>query len=268
MKKVLSLMAIFAMLLFVLTGCVNINYEVSLNTDGSADIAYVYAFEKATLEQMGTSSESMTKDMQEKSQESGYTIESYEDDTMAGFKASKHLDNVADASLAEAFGTENVKDTDENKIVIEKKGGKTLFSQNANIDLTGMDSSTASYVTMKYTVKLPVKAKTSNATEVSKDGKTLTWELKSGEENRVEFTAVKGGLKILPIIIVVAVIAIACAAFFVIKGAKKDKPAEVKKEAPAKEEKKEEPKKEAPAKEEKKEEPKKEAKKEDKKEDK
>ena len=251
MKKVLSLMAIFAMLLFVLTGCVNINYEVSLNADGSADIAYVYAFEKATLEQLGTNAESMTSDMKEKSEESGFTIESYEDDTMAGFKASKHIDNAADASLEEAFGSENVKDTDENRIKIEKKGGKTTFSQNANIDLTEMDSSTASYVTMKYTVKLPVKAKTNNAAEVSKDGKTLTWNLVSGEENKVEFTAVKGGLKILPIIIVVAVIAAGCAAFFIVKASKGNKPAEAKKETPAKEAKKEEPKakKEAPAKE-------------------
>ena len=41
---------------------------------------------------------------------------------------------------------------------------------------------------LKYTVTLPAKAKTNNATEVSKDGKTLTWNLKYGEKNKVEYT--------------------------------------------------------------------------------
>ena len=153
--------------------------------------------------------------------------------------------------MSEAFGSENIKVSDENKIIVEKKGKKVTFSQNANFDLTGMNSSTAPYVAIKYTVKLPAKAKTNNADEVSKDGKTLTWNLKSGEENKIEFTATKGGIKILPIIIVIAVLAIVCAAFFIVKTTKKDKTVEVKKPSPEKETKKEEPKakKEEPVKE-------------------
>lgn len=233
MKKVLSLMAIIAMLLFILTGCVNVNYEVTLNEDGSADVAFVYAFDKETLEQMGTTSESMTEDMQEQSQESGYKIETYSDDKMEGFKAIKHLDNASSLSLSEVFGEENVKDTDENKISIEKKGSKVIFSQNAEIDLTSMDESTASVVTMKYTIKLPVKAGENNANEVSEDGKTLTWNLTAGQVNKVEFKAEKGGINIIPIIVVVAVIVVACIVFVIIKVVKKDKkeePVEEKKE--------------------------------------
>ena len=77
MKKVLSLIAIFAMLLFVLAGCVNLNYDITINEDGSADIAFVYAFNKDSLEQMGTSPESMTENMEEQTAENGYEIERY-----------------------------------------------------------------------------------------------------------------------------------------------------------------------------------------------
>ena len=54
MKKVLSLILIMILALIVLTGCVDVNYEVTLNKDGTADIAYIYGFEKASLEQLGT----------------------------------------------------------------------------------------------------------------------------------------------------------------------------------------------------------------------
>lgn len=40
---------------------------------------------------------------------------------------------------------------------------------------------------LKYTITLPQEAKSHNATKVSKDGKTLTWELEYGKKNEVNF---------------------------------------------------------------------------------
>lgn len=214
MKKVLSLISVMAILLITLTGCVTVNYEVTLNKDGTADVAYIYGFEKETLEQLETSAEEMTSDMRENAEASEYEIETYSDDKIEGFKAKKHIENLADISLEDAFGSENVKDSEENQIKIEKKGLKTVYSQNANIDLTSMDESTASMVTMNYVIKLPVKVGDNNASEVSEDGKTLTWNLKAGEINEINFETSKSSSTILIIAVVAIVVVIAVVLIF------------------------------------------------------
>lgn len=223
MKKVLCLATIMVMLLVVLTGCVDVNYEVTLNKDGTADVAYVYGFDKATLEQMGTTAEDMTSDMKQNAEASEYEIETYSDDEIEGFKAKKHIENLADISLEEAFGSQYVTDSEENQFKIEKKGSKTVYSQNAKIDLTSMDSSMTSIVTMKYTVNLPVKVGENNASEVSEDGKTLIWNLTPGEVNEINFEASSNVLVTVAIIIVVAliIIGVAVAVIIVVKKSNK-----------------------------------------------
>lgn len=223
MKKVLSLTAIMIILLIALTGCVDVNYEVTLNRDGTADVAYVYGFDKATLQQMGTTAEEMTRDMKQNAELSEYTVEVYSDDDMEGFKAKKHIENLSEISLEEVFGTENVKDSEENQFKIEKKGLKTLYSQNAKIDLSSMDETTASMVTMKYTVKLPTAVGANNADEVSKDKKTLTWNLTAGEVNEISFKATELNMVIKIIAIVVLVLLIIGIIIVVIKSVKKHK---------------------------------------------
>lgn len=220
MKKVLSLCAIMIIALIVLTGCVNVNYEVTLNKDGTADVAYVYGFQKEFLEQMGTTAEDMTSDMKQNAEESEYEIETYSDDEVEGFKAKKHVENLAEISLEEAFGSENVTDSEENQFKVEKKGLKTVYSQNAKIDLSTMDETTASAVTMKYTVNLPVKAGNNNASEVSKDGKTLTWNLKAGEVNEINFEASSSALVTGIIIAVIVLVVIGAAIVAAIKKSK------------------------------------------------
>ena len=224
MKKVLSLIAVMAILLVALTGCVSVNYEVTLNKDGTADVAYIYGFEKEMLEQLGASAEDMTSDMKANAETSNYQIEAYSDDKVEGFKAKKHIENLSELSLEDAFGSENVKDSEENQIKIEKKGSKTVYSQNASIDLSGMDESTESMVTMKYIIKLPVKVGENNASEVSEDGKTLTWNLKAGETNEISFEAESNYLTtIIMISIAILLVIIILIVVFLNKGKKNKK---------------------------------------------
>lgn len=226
MRKILSLISIMAILLIALTGCVSVNYEVTLNKDGTADVAYIYGFEKEMLEQLETSAEDMTSDMKENAEESEYEIEMYSDDKIEGFKAKKHIENLADISLEDIFGEENVKDSEENQIKIEKKGLKTMYSQKANIDLSSMDESTASIVEMKYVIKLPVKAGKNNASEVSEDGKTLTWNLKAGEINEINFEASESST-IICIILVIAVAVIVAIVLIFSKKSKKNSKSDI-----------------------------------------
>ena len=149
MKRLLSLIAIAALMLLALTGCVNIDYAVKVNKDGSGDITYIYGVQKDTLESMELSADDLMNDMKEEVEDSEYTIETYETDTEIGFKATKHITNVTtDLSLEEAFGEIYITDTDENTMKIEKKSGKTKYSQNAKLDLTSMGN--MSYFGRRY----------------------------------------------------------------------------------------------------------------------
>lgn len=223
MKKVLSLVTIMIILLIMLTGCVNVNYEVTLNKDGTADIAYVYGFQKEFLEQMETTAEDMTSDMKESAEASEYEIETYSDDEVEGFKAKKHVENLSDISLEEAFGSENVTDSEENQFKVEKKGLKTVYSQNAKIDLSNMDETTTSVVTMKYTVNLPVKVGKNNASEVSEDGRKLTWNLTAGEVNEINFEASSSNPILISAIIAILIVIVVIVVALAIKRSKKNK---------------------------------------------
>lgn len=215
MKKTIALIMALLLSLITLTGCVSIDYEVKVNKDGSGDISYIYAFSKETLNSFQMSAEDMVASMKEQAEESEYTVEAYEDDEVSGFIAKKHIEDLStQMSMQEAFGEEYVKDKEGNGINIKKGMFTTEYSQNAQIDLTGL-SELGNSVKMTYKVNLPAKAKTSNATEVN--GKKLTWSLKAGEVNKIEFTATK--INILPIIIVsILLIAVAAVAtLFILK---------------------------------------------------
>ena len=210
MKKTIGLIVSLLICLIMLTGCVNINYEVKINKDGSGEISYVYAFSKDALNSLQTSADDMTSSMKEQAEGNDYNIEKYEDDEYEGFKATKTVSNLEEEfSLQEAFGDEYVKETDEeadNGIKIDNNGFKTIISQNGEIDLTAMKD-IASMVKMKYTVVLPVDVKSHNATEAN--GRTLTWDLVGGEVNKIEYHA--ESINILPIVLlfVLAVVIIA-----------------------------------------------------------
>jgi len=213
MKKTIGLIVTLLVSLVMLTGCVNINYEVEVKKDGSGDISYVYAFSNETLESLQVSAEDMVSSMKKQAEDNNYTTESYKDDQYEGFKATKHINDLEkEFSLKEAFGEEYIKESEDNKdngIKIRNGFLSTKISQDAEIDLTSMQN-VSSMVKMAYTVKLPVNVKSSNATTTN--GNTLTWNLEGGQINKIEFTA--SGLNIWSIVsiivIVIAILGIFC----------------------------------------------------------
>ena len=209
MKKRIGLIIMLIVILVALTGCVNVDYEVEVNKNGSGEISYIYGFSKETLNNLQVSAEDMVESMKEQAEENSYTVETYENDEISGFKARKHIEDLTkDFSLQEAFGEEYVKDTENNGIKVEKTFLVTKYSQNAKIDLTSTDETQGS-IEMTYKVKLPAKVKTSNASAVSENEKELTWYLKPGEINEVEFVAEQ--INILPVVIMVFAICVVAA---------------------------------------------------------
>mgnify|MGYP001029839219 FL=1 len=229
MKKavqIISIIAILAVTLITLTGCMNINYEVKLNNDGSAEISYLMGYDKQFLKDMGISTDTLKNDetMEEAKasiESEGYTTEAYEDDNTYGFRATKSVENIEDFDIELGLLTEGEQADENNKIKYEKNLLNTKFAQDAKLDLTNMleestEETSAMLNTMikkmkmVYKITLPFKAGNNNATTVSKDGKTLEWVLMPGEINEVKFEAAKSPVIIYAImVIVIAGIAVA-----------------------------------------------------------
>mgnify|MGYP003292940142 CR=1 FL=1 len=199
MKKTIGLIIILIIMLITLTGCAEVNYEIEINEDGSGEITYIYGVEKGKIGGAEDLVEQFVGTFKEQAEESGYKVEVYENQEISGFKANKHLNDLEkEFSLEEAFGEEYVKDTENNKIKIEKNFWTTRYSQNTELDLTKLNDTN---IEMTYKIKIPIEAKTSNASETI--GNVLTWNLKSGKINKIEFVAEK--INMLPIAIISAV---------------------------------------------------------------
>ena len=251
MKKTIRIISIITMLiiaLVTLTGCMNVNYEVKLNEDGSAEISYLLGYDKSFLSSMGVSTEDLKNDetianMQETVKNEGYTAEQYEDDNTYGFKAVKKVNNIGEFAIEEALLEEGKKAEDSNKISYEKKGLITKYAQNAKVDLTTMleyesEESAAminammKQMKMTYKITLPFKAGDNNATTVSEDGKTLEWTLKPGEVNEIKFEATKNPIPTY-VVIGVAVVVLVIVVILILNRNKKA-PSEIKEEEPVK----------------------------------
>ncbi len=229
MVKELLIILVVVVMVICLSGCARVNYEVSVNKNGSADVSYVMGYDKEFLNSMGVTEEDLGADafddMKNKAIEDGYAIEDYNDDNIAGFKASKHFDNISDFKMNNVGDTKIAQKDQNNEILFEKILLNTKVSQNSKIDLTSIknesgDNETSNIMNMvlrqmkfSYKVTLPFKVGNNNATTVSEDGKVLEWILTPGEVNEVNFEASEnlntiliGGIICLVVIIVLIIV--------------------------------------------------------------
>ena len=225
MKKTLKNVAIIAILgiiLFTLTGCANVDYDIKLNKDGSGDIAYVIGYDKSFLASIGVETSSLENDnsfseMEEQAKQNGYTIEKYEDDNTYGFKATKHANNIQEEfDLNDEAGSNNAETS---KIMYEKTLLKTRYYQDSKVDLTdilsdneeaAMLKAVMSQMKVSYRITLPFRVGSNNATIVSEDGKTIEWTLKVGEVNEIKFEASQdyGMYALLGLAVVLVIVAV------------------------------------------------------------
>jgi len=174
----------------VLTGCAQIDYQVTVNRDGSGKIVYTYVMDRTVLEQQQRDAEYIVSEMKDKAVAAGFTVEDYFSDRFEGFRATKEMDDITEVvSLANIFGEDNVRELADNNIVIERGMFLRTYSQQAVIDLSAIEVMAQYGGIVDYSITLPTRAGANNATTVSGNGRTLTWELVAGEENRVEFVA-------------------------------------------------------------------------------
>lgn len=255
MKKYLKLILPLLMV-FALTGCLKYNVNMEVKDDKSVTLEMIYAMNTSyadgfnsveedadeDLEVIATedeedddiSSQGVDKKEYEWLEKKGYKVEDYEytdkdGNKFVGIKLKKTFDSIDDITKDKEVTV------DFNKIFKDEdsfddsqffsKSGNT-YKANFVFDFTddGKDVSEQykdyqSMFDLKYEIKLPKEAKSNNASKVSDDKKTYTWNLTYGKKNTVEFEFELGSKKTIFIVIgaVVAVAVIACVLVVVLK---------------------------------------------------
>jgi hypothetical protein len=194
-KIIRSLLTIVAVLI-LLTGCVKADYHITLQSDGSATIDYLLAIDKMAL---ATSSQSDPfADLRSKAKQDGYLVLDYEDETHKGLRMRKTIADVEGAKFStlnnELF--EQVNDltltTERSLLTRELQIDTVLDLRNQQQDLISSLMSSAFYTQadIKLRVTLPIKPKSHNASQMSDDGKTLTWDIMLGQTNPLQLNVV------------------------------------------------------------------------------
>ncbi|SDB45284.1 hypothetical protein SAMN02910298_02268 [Pseudobutyrivibrio sp. YE44] len=212
MKKLkrLNVALIMLVVMSMLSGCVRMNADMKVDSKGNADISLVYATQTSGGSDSDSdedsdedSSDSKSEDMKQL-EDKGWAVEKYSEDNYKGYSAT-----LTGVSLDEI--EKNIDGTPMGDITVTKKGNKYTIDweilddeDRASIAQSGAAiSNSGGY--MKFQLTLPKKAISSNATSVSKDGKTLTWDLLNMSDTsvQVEFSLFN------PMIIVAVVAAMA-----------------------------------------------------------
>jgi len=228
-RKLLSLAVILA-LVFCMTGCLRYSTTMGVKKNGTCDIEIVYAiYDGGTGEMDAEESEELEEEEEEEEneyeelEEEGWEVEDYKEDGYVGAVFTKtdiKLDELEDV----------LQDTDMgfDEFTLEKKGSTWVLEWDISDDIS---ESSGEGITeeniktydgyMKFELTLPNGAKSDNATDVSKDGKTLTWDFYEVEDGVIqcEFSLVNVGL-IIGIIAAVVVVIAAVAVVLVLKNKK------------------------------------------------
>lgn len=120
----------------------------------------------------------------------GIKIVEYQDEKYMGYKITGTIKNIDDLIGTPDFNLDDIEEINSKKIF--EKNGKVYKGKIMVGDPTGKNeessSSTAGInLIYTFTLNLPNKAISSNATNVSEDGKTLKWNLASENINAIQF---------------------------------------------------------------------------------
>ena len=241
MKKIKYLLLVSVLTL--LTGCVKFNATMDIKKDKSMDFSIIYAFDTSLFGSQDLLEESDKKELESQ----GFIVEDYSQNNMKGFTIKKNISNIDDVSSTsdtnyDISGLLN-NSTDNNYFFKVKKGilkntyiakfkfdakesdlnndesndtssGVTNDSDSINMDDLDLSSMTSN-LDLSFNVKLPYSSISSNATTKNNDGKELTWNLSSSQEEMIEFefelynmTNIYIGAGIILVLLIIIIISI------------------------------------------------------------
>lgn len=188
MKKIKTLLIIF--ILFLVSGCYRGDLLIKINDDKSYVVNFEIKFEKENLEQ---TTNIFTKEEISNLEQDGYEVTEINNDKYVGYKLERKGKTIEEITTNEndrfnisIFLFERVKF--DNLKLFYSKDKKTYKS---NI-VYKIEKSESEYMNLDepelvFKIQLPSKPISHNASLVSKDEKTLTWNLKNITEKNIDF---------------------------------------------------------------------------------
>ena len=247
MKKTIKIIAILAMIMLFVTGCgMRSNVGLEIAKDKTVTVKIVQAMDDEMIDyylSMANNDEEGTTytDAQrweyvetstDDSEYEGYAKEKYDKDGYKGYVFSKELGKIEDLIVESDEPISIDKISSDSKIFTKKGDTYTLKIDFDSDDVEQAESYKEYGVVfdLSFYITLPNKATDNNATSVSDDGKTYTWDLLQAKDANISFK-LGGGLlggsssNVLPIVLgcVAGVAVVAVIVVVVVKVSKKGK---------------------------------------------
>ena len=187
MKKIKYL--IVALFLILLTGCSSYDMSMSINKNKSMDLS---------INIVSTSKEEISKyvdSLKEKYEVHDFKVEEFTRDNNYGIRITKHYDNIDNNSFAERtdkFDLLYLYNNDYDKSIetkifnVDKGFASNRYAANFFVDLTNIDID-LSNTEVTFVAYLPKGNVSNNASSVSEDGNTLTWNITNKGRTDIEF---------------------------------------------------------------------------------
>jgi hypothetical protein len=219
MKKIVKIFSLIIITTF-LTGCIKYDIGMEIGKDKSVVITII----NASKNNLGSDIEKTNSNNADTLETKGYIKELYKEDSWSGYKMTKKYKNIDDISTNDTITVELSdlldKNKEEIKVFFQKKKSffKTTYKANFTININANEDGSTNHeydnykdkMELKYTVKLPSASINQNTTNITNDGRTLTWNLEYGKVNKInyEFSMVKVSSYVLIISIIIIILAI------------------------------------------------------------
>ena len=223
MKKNFKRIALILLAIILVSGCtmkMNMNMVISKNKNIKASILFAMddemidtAITMSNTGDMPTSESDVKKYTDKERWEylegdnnplgqdfNDFEVKKYDKDGYKGYIATKELGSIDKLSTTDASEKQNILGSDEafdGKLFVKESAN--VYSSNMKIDLEGDETELETYKTygaayeMKLIIEFPTVPLSNNADEVSKDGKTLTWNLLDSKDVDFKFDFKKSG---------------------------------------------------------------------------
>ncbi|WP_164491733.1 DUF3153 domain-containing protein [Staphylospora marina] len=195
----LSRRMILCFLLLLAAGCVNAHARLTLHVDGSGTYEYKVVSNELILSRL--------EPVKNRLRESGYRIIPVTEKDLQGWIAVKEVENIVKEPPGTEFrewvheavqpagmdGVSVFSGPDDRPLSVRHDLLFTTVTLDKDVDLTrwkrsdlfGLEQLLYDRMNLKFILSLPVKPDDHNATSASDDGRTLTWNIRPGEHNRI-----------------------------------------------------------------------------------
>ncbi len=213
MKRKIFLVILVLLCILFMTGCVEGDFYISFNLDGSADLEFTL-LASSQLDMLGDTQQ-IFGSMEEDLERDGFTVEPLERGDMKGFQAKRHVEDAEELRDIEFLGEmESPEIQIEEGFFTDKYAVDHTFSM-AGVDIGARNGDMLAMLDPDMTIRMefPISPASHNADEVSEDGRTLVWDLDFEEANHMEvavnvpdiFTIVMLVLAIVVVIVLIIV---------------------------------------------------------------